>query len=128
MVETRLTDSCEAAYIAGGTGQVVNAAVVAPVETGRVPVARRGDLCVVEEKPRHDIRAALCQTIGLGGQGIDIVQQRGGHDDRLTALVEGCSVSRCPRVTAPTQRLDPLAWEPSPTPLPAGRAGGRHAS
>jgi hypothetical protein len=89
MVEVPLLDIYEAAYLAGGPDRVVDTAVVALVETGRVRVQSTGELCVVEDKPGHEIEAAVLHAIGARAvRQIELVRWRAGRDERLTALVE----------------------------------------
>jgi len=89
MVEVRLLDVYEAAYLAGGPDRVVDTAVVALLETGRVRAQSTGELCVVEDKPRHEIEAAALDAIGSGGwREIETVRWRAGQDERLAALAE----------------------------------------
>ena len=51
MVTPRRLDVYEAAYLAGGPRRVVDTAVVALVETGRVRAQTAGDLQVVQDSP-----------------------------------------------------------------------------
>ncbi len=57
MVDVRQLDAYEAAYLAGGLDRVVDTALVALVETGRVRVQRTGELSMVEDAPGHQIEA-----------------------------------------------------------------------
>src|SRR3982750_4043667 len=51
MGEQRLLDVYEVAFLAGGPDRVVDTALVALVETGRVRVQRAGELSVVDDRP-----------------------------------------------------------------------------
>jgi len=75
--------------MAGGSDRVVDTAVAALVETGRVRVQSSGALCVVDARPGHETEAAVLDAIGPGGQRrIEMVRRRAGGDQRLTRLGE----------------------------------------
>jgi len=89
MAEPRLLDLYETAYLAGGPDRVVDTAVVALVETGRVRVQRSGELSVVDDRPRHEVEAAVLAAVGpRGWRRIDMVRWKAGQDERLSALAE----------------------------------------
>ena len=89
MVTPRRLDVYEAAYLAGGPRRVVDTAVVALVETGRVRARTAGDLHVVQDSPRHEVEAAVLAAVGSGGpHRIDIVRWVATRDRRLTALAD----------------------------------------
>jgi hypothetical protein len=89
MVELHLLDVYETACLAGGLDWVVDTAVVVLVESGRVRVQRTGELTVVEDRPGHEIEAAVLAAVGRRGwRQIELVRWRAGQDERLIALAE----------------------------------------
>jgi hypothetical protein len=81
-------DVYEIAYLAGGPRRVVDSAVVALVESGRVSMTPiSGELSVVEHRRRHFVEAAVLDAIGARGQrSIATVRWRLESDERLYPL------------------------------------------
>jgi len=85
MIGTRL-DIYDTAYLAGGPQRVVDAAVVALVETGRLGVQSTGVLTVVDQRPRHEIEAAVLEClVSRGRSNIHAVRAWLAQDPRVTA-------------------------------------------
>jgi hypothetical protein len=80
-------DVYEIAYLAGGPPRVVDTALVALVETGRVRVHSPGQLAVAEPTRRHPVEAAVLDAIGTQGhRSVDTIRWRMADDDRIAAL------------------------------------------
>ncbi|TQN41394.1 uncharacterized protein (TIGR04222 family) [Blastococcus colisei] len=78
-------DLYDLAFLAGGPDRVVDTAVVALVESGRVRVHAPGRLAVVEPGRQHPIEAAVMDAVGTHGhRSIDTVHWRVAGDVRLT--------------------------------------------
>src|SRR4051794_26054593 len=89
MADERLLDVYEAAFLAGGPDRVVETALVALVETGRVRVQRGGQLSVVDDRSRHPVEDAVLAAIGPHGhREFETVRWMAGKDERLTGLTE----------------------------------------
>jgi hypothetical protein len=77
----------EVAYLAGGAERVVDTALVAMVETGRIRVHSAGQLAVVEPTRRHAVEAAVLDAVGTRGhRSVDVVRWRLADDDRISAV------------------------------------------
>ena len=77
-------DVYEIAFLSGGPERVVDTAVVALVETGRVGVPSPGQLVVVDPARRHPVEAAVLDAIGTRGhRSLDLVVWRLAGDDRI---------------------------------------------
>src|SRR5688572_14304004 len=75
------------AYLAGGPQRVVDAALVALVESGRVRVHAPGELAVAVPDRRHPVEAAVLDAIGARGHPtVDTIRSRLTDDKRLTGL------------------------------------------
>ena len=80
-------DLYEIAFLAGGPDRVVDTALVALVESGRVRVHAPGELAVVQPARRHPVEAAVMDAVGTRGhRSIDTVRWRLTGDDRLADL------------------------------------------
>jgi len=80
-------DLYEIAYLAGGDGRVVDTALVALVETGRVRVHSPGQLAVAEPSRRHPIEAAVLDAVGtMGHRSVDMIRWRLAGDERIRAV------------------------------------------
>jgi hypothetical protein len=81
-------DVYEVAYLAGGPRRVVDTAVVALVESGRIQVTPlSGELSVTEHRRRHPVEAAVLDAVGLRGhRSIDTVRWRVESDERLRSV------------------------------------------
>jgi hypothetical protein len=111
-------DVYDIAYLAAGPDRVVDTALVALVETGRVRVQPPGQLTVAELARRHPVEAAVLDAVGTRGhRSVDVVRWRLADDDRVFAigrrLVSAGLLSRWARGRRRTGRL--------PVPTAAGR-------
>jgi hypothetical protein len=96
-------DVYDIAYLAGGPDRVVDTALVALVETGRIRVQPPGQLAVAESGRRHPVEAAVLDAVGTRGhRSVDVIRWRLGDDDRVLAvgrrLVAAGLLSRWARV------------------------------
>jgi hypothetical protein len=81
---TRVLDVYEIAYLAGGQDRMVDAALVALVQSGRVRVHRPGQLATVSLARRHPVEAAILDAVGpVGHRGMDTIRWRLAGDTRL---------------------------------------------
>src|SRR4051812_19020284 len=77
-------DVYDIAYLAGGPARVVDTALVALVQTGRVRVHSPGQFAVVGLNRRHPVEGAVLDAIGTSGhRSIDTVLWRIADDERL---------------------------------------------
>jgi hypothetical protein len=84
---TRPLDLYEIACLAGGPDRVVDTALVALVQSGRVRVHRPGQLATVDLSRRHPVEAAVLDAVGpTGHRSIDTIRWRLAGDDRLTDI------------------------------------------
>ena len=95
-------DLYDVAYLAGGSRRVVDTALVALVESGRVHVDLSGDLFVDRPHPRHAAEAAVLDLVGSPRRrSVTTLRWRASGDGRLTAIAERLTldglVSRRPR-------------------------------
>jgi hypothetical protein len=102
-------DVYDIAYLAAGPDRVVDTALVALVETGRVRVQPPGQLTVAELARRHPVEAAVLDAVGTRGhRSVDVVRWRLADDDRVFAigrrLVSAGLLSRWPLVPRRTRR------------------------
>jgi hypothetical protein len=80
-------DLYDVAYLAGGPDRVVDTALVALVESGRIRVHAPGELAVAEPARRHPVEAAVMDAVGTHGhRSIDTVRWRLADDARLGEL------------------------------------------
>jgi hypothetical protein len=80
-------DVYDIAYLAAGPDRVVDTALVALVETGRVRVQPPGQLTVAELARRHPVEAAVLDAVGTRGhRSVDVVRWRLADDDRVFAI------------------------------------------
>ncbi|MGY1641641.1 TIGR04222 domain-containing membrane protein [Geodermatophilus sp. SYSU D00703] len=80
-------DLYEVAFLAGGVPRVVDTALVAMVEAGRVRARSPGQLAVVEPSRRHPVEAAVLDAVGTRGhRSVDVVRWRLADDDRVRAV------------------------------------------
>ena len=81
------TDLYEIAFLAGGVDRVVDTALVALVESGRVRVHAPGELAAVQPERRHPVEAAVLDALGTRGHPtVDTIRWRLTDDERLTGL------------------------------------------
>ncbi len=80
-------DVYDIAYLAGGQERVVDTALIAMVEAGRIQVQPPGRLTVVEPARRHPVEAAVLDAVGTRGhRSVDVVRWRLADDDRVLAI------------------------------------------
>ena len=80
-------DLYDIAYLAGGSQRVVDTALVALVESGRVRVHAPGELAAAEPDRRHPVEAAVLDAVGTRGhRSVDTIRWRLAGDERLTGL------------------------------------------
>ena len=81
-------DLYDIACLAGGPDRMVDAALIALVQSGRVRVHRPGQLATVDLSRRHPVEAAVLDAIGpTGHRSIDTIRWRVAGDDRLLDVV-----------------------------------------
>jgi hypothetical protein len=77
----------DVAYLAGGPDRVVDTALVALVESGRVRVHAPGELAVVEPGRSNPVEAAVMDAVGTQGhRTADTIRWRLADDERLLEL------------------------------------------
>jgi hypothetical protein len=77
-------DLYDIAFLAGGPDRVVDTALVALVESGRVRVQAPGELAVVDPLRAHPVEAAVMDAVGTHGhRSVDTIRWRLRDDDRL---------------------------------------------
>jgi hypothetical protein len=87
------------------------------VETGRVRARSTGELTVLEDRPQHEIEAAVLHAIGSGGyRTIGGVRYHAGKDHRFAALADRLAAAGLLR-----RRRLPGPWRRRLTPTTAGR-------
>jgi hypothetical protein len=80
-------DLYDIAYLAGGPQRVVDTALVALVEAGRVRVHAPGELAAAVPDRRHPVEAALLDAVGTQGhRSVDTIRWRLAGDERLTDI------------------------------------------
>lgn len=83
-------DLCEIAFLAGGPDRVVETAIVALVESGRVRVASPGQLALVDPVRRHPVEGAVLDAVRTKGhRSVDLVVWRLAGVDRIDRPVRG---------------------------------------
>ncbi|RZU33164.1 uncharacterized protein (TIGR04222 family) [Blastococcus saxobsidens] len=108
-------DLYEFAFLAGGRQRVVDTAIVALVECGRLRVHPSGELAMVEAFRRHPVEAAVLDAVGMRGRrSVDTIRWRLVNDDRITGLAR-------PLAAAGLLRRRPLRGRGQWCPTPAGR-------
>jgi hypothetical protein len=81
---TRTLDVYEIACLAGGQDRMIDAALVALVQSGRVRAVHPGQLATVGLARRHPVEAAVLDAVGpVGHRSIDTIRWRVGADERL---------------------------------------------
>lgn len=87
MTPTRDLDVYEIAWLAGGRARVVETALVALVQTGRVRVRPPSAFAAVSPARRHPVEAAVLDAVGTcGHRSIDTVRWRLADDERVLGL------------------------------------------
>ena len=83
-------DLYEVAYLAGGPRRVVETAVVALIEDGRLRVDRpTGRLHVVDPHRRHPVEAVVLDAVGARGRPVWELVRRARSDPRLATVADG---------------------------------------
>src|SRR5215203_5192803 len=89
MLDAVVLDLYEVACLAGGPDRMIDAAVVALVDSGRVRVDEDARLTVVEPTRRSGVEAAVLDAIGTRGwRTAGLVRPRAAQDPRVTGVVE----------------------------------------
>ncbi len=115
------------AYLAGGPARVVDAALVALVQSGRVRVHAPGELAVVHPSRRHPVEAAVMDAVGTHGpRSVDTIRWRLAGDERLRDLERSLASAGLLRRRLPLGRRHPdrSGWSLTA----AGRAALRRAT
>ena len=103
-------DVYEIAFLAGGVQRVVDTALVALVESGRVRVHAPGELAAVRPDRRHPVEAAVLDAVGTRShRSVDTIRWRLTGDDRLTGLGRSLASSGLLRRTLRGRE----AWSPT---------------
>ena len=77
-------DVYEIACLSGGTDRVVDTALVALVESGRIRVTAPGELATTSLVRRHPVEAAVLDAVGPSGhRSVETVRWRLTTDDRI---------------------------------------------
>ena len=77
-------DVYELACLSGGADRVVDTALVALVESGRVRVTAPGELATVAQTSRHPVEAAVLDAVGPAGhRSVQTVRWRLTTDERI---------------------------------------------
>jgi hypothetical protein len=80
-------DLYDIAFLADGVQRVVDTALVALVESGRLRVHAPGEMAAVRPDRRHPVEAAVLDAVGARGHpSIDTIRWRVKDDERLTSL------------------------------------------
>jgi hypothetical protein len=80
-------DVYEIAFLAGGVQRVVDTALVALVESGRVAMPAPRQLAAVRPDRGHPVEGAVLDAVGTRGhRSVDTIRWRVARDDRLTGL------------------------------------------
>jgi len=99
-------DVYDIAYLAAGPDRVVDTALVALVETGRVRVQPPGQLAVAELARRHPVEAAVLDAVGTRGhRSVDVVRWRLLSGGRLPPSARAWN-SRYDRATSGSEAED----------------------
>jgi hypothetical protein len=86
--KTRPLDLYEIACLAGGPDRVIDTALVALVQSGRVRVHHPGQLATVSLARRHPVEAAVLDAVGpIGHRSVDTIRWRLITDERLLDIV-----------------------------------------
>ena len=77
-------DLYDIACLAGGEPRILDTALVAMVESGRVRAHSPGQLAVAEPSRRHPVEAAVLDAVGTRGhRSVDTIRWRLADDDRV---------------------------------------------
>ena len=84
---TALLDVYDIACLSGGPDRVVDTALVALVQSGRVRIHRPGQLATVALSRRHPVEAAVLDAVGpIGHRSVDTIRWRLATDERLVGI------------------------------------------
>jgi hypothetical protein len=87
-------DLYDLAFLAGGPARVVDAAVVALLESGRVGVRDTGELYARDASRRHPVEAAVLDAVGSRGRhSVGTVRWRVRDDQRITKIGDRLSTT-----------------------------------
>ncbi|TFV88239.1 TIGR04222 domain-containing membrane protein [Blastococcus sp. CT_GayMR16] len=79
-----ILDVYDIACLAGGPDRMVDTALVALIQSGRVRIHRPGQLATVTLSRRHPVEAAVLDAVGpTGHRSVDTIRWRLATDDRL---------------------------------------------
>ncbi|SOD94019.1 TIGR04222 domain-containing membrane protein [Blastococcus haudaquaticus] len=111
-------DLYEIAFLAGGVDRVIDTALVALVESGRIRVHAPGELAVVEPGRSHPVEGAVMDAVGTHGhRSVDTIRWRLADDARLsepgTSLAASGLLRRRSRLRR--RRSSGSAWSPTST-------------
>ena len=103
-------DVYEIAFLAGGVQRVVDTALVALVESGRVRVHAPGELAAERPDRRHPVEAAVLDAVGTQGhRSVDTIRWRLAGDERLADLRRALAAAGLLRRTLRGRK----AWSPT---------------
>jgi hypothetical protein len=120
---THALDVYEIACLAGGPDRVVDTALVALVQSGRVRIHRPGQLAAVDPSRRHPVEAAVLDAVGtVGHRSADTIRWRMAGDERLLDVVHRLQREH---LLGHTHRLVPHLSGGRSSPAPTGE--GRRA-
>ena len=87
---SRALDVYDIACLAGGPDRMIDSALVALVESGRVQVTSPGCLATVSLARRHPVEAAVLDAVGpTGHRSVETVRWRLATDDRILHVPRG---------------------------------------
>jgi hypothetical protein len=80
-------DVYDLAFLAGGPDRVVDTALVALVQSGRVRVHGPAQLAAVDMSRRHPVEAAMLDAVGPAGhRSVDTIRWRLAGDERVSGI------------------------------------------
>ena len=111
-------DLYDIAFLAGGIERVVDTALVALVQSGRIRVHAPGELAVVQPGRSHAVEAAVLDAVGIRGhRSVDTIRWRLADDTRLSepraSLVASGLLRR--RFRLRRRRSSGSPWSPTAT-------------
>jgi hypothetical protein len=87
MTTPRGLDVYDVAFLTGGVQRVVDTALVALIESGRVRVHAPRELAAVRPDRRHPVEGAVLDALGTRGHpSVDTIRWRAARDERLTGI------------------------------------------
>jgi hypothetical protein len=116
---SRVLDVYDIACLAGGPDRMVDTALVALVQSGRVRIHRPGQLATVARSRRHPVEAAVLDALGpTGYRSVDTIRWRLAADDRLLDVVRRLQRAG---LLGHTHRLIPHLSGGRSSPAPSGQ-------